>query len=457
MKYLLHLSILFLPFVAQAQDTLARRIILIGDAGELHQDGHNPVIDAVKSRFDLQDARNTVLYLGDNVYPYGMPDPTSSRYPLSKEILDYQVNLVRNTNTQAIFIPGNHDWEKSKPNGWQTIINEQLYVDSLNLPNVNFLPKDGCPGPIEVSLDKNITLVIMDTEWWLFPYAKPGPESSCDFKTKQDVLTELSDIVIRNRNKLVIFASHHPFRSYGIHGGYYTLKQHIFPLTDLNKGLYIPLPVIGSIYPLTRGVFGTPEDLPNPDYQELVNGVEAAFKSHGPTIFVAGHDHALQFIKDKENYYIGSGSGAKETRVKKGAKSLYASNENGYAALEISKNGNITVQYYTVDKSDGPSFASNLFNVQDIRSEQLANASPTAKELPSFVTLPADTQYIHKTGIHYWLLGKNYRDVWAAPVNFPVLDINKEKGGLKILQRGGGMQTLSLRLEDKSGTEWVLR
>lgn len=457
MKYLLHLSMLFLPFLAQAQDTLARRIILIGDAGELHQDGHNPVIDAVKSRFDLQDARNTVLYLGDNVYPYGMPDPTSSRYPLSKEILDYQVNLVRNTNTQAYFIPGNHDWEKSKPNGWETIINQQLYVDSLNLPNVNFLPKDGCPGPIEVALDKNITLVIMDTEWWLFPYAKPGPESSCDFKTKQDVLTELSDIVIRNRNKLVIFASHHPFRSYGIHGGYYTLKQHIFPLTDLKKGLYIPLPVVGSIYPLTRGVFGTPEDLPNPDYQELVSGVEAAFKSHGPAIFVAGHDHSLQFIKDKENYYIGSGSGAKETRVKKGPKSLYASNENGYAALEISKNGNITVQYYTVDKTDGPSFTSSLFNVQDIRSEQQANASPTAKELPPFITMPADTQYIHKTGIHYWLLGHNYRTVWAAPVNFPVLDINKEKGGLKILQRGGGMQTLSLRLEDKSGTEWVLR
>jgi hypothetical protein len=457
MKFLLPLSLLLLPFSSQAQDTLARRIILIGDAGELHQDHHNPVIDAVKNRFDLQDPRNTVLYLGDNVYPYGMPDPTDARYPLSKEILDYQVNLVRNTNTRAYFIPGNHDWKKSQPEGLQTVINEQLYIDSLNLPNVSFEPKDGCPGPIEVSLDKNVTLVIMDSEWWLFPYYKPGPESSCDFKTRQDVLTELSDIVIRNRNKLLIFAAHHPFRSYGVHGGYYTLKQHIFPLTDLKKGLYIPLPVIGSIYPITRGVFGTPEDLPNPDYQELVKGVEAAFKPHGPAIFVSGHEHSLQFIKDQLNYYIVSGSGAKETRVRKGAKSLFASNENGYAALEISKNGNITVQYYTVDKTDTPAYASALFNINDIRSEQEANASPTAKELPPFVTMPADTQYIHKTGIHDWLLGDNYRKTWATPINFPVMDIHKEKGGLKILKRGGGMQTLSLRLEDAEGREWVLR
>src|SRR3954470_24067496 len=92
------LPFLLLPALAQAQtDSLARRIILIGDAGELHKDGHNPVIDAVKKRFDLQDNRNTILFLGDNIYPLGMPDAGSSHYPEAKQILDYQVDLVRNT------------------------------------------------------------------------------------------------------------------------------------------------------------------------------------------------------------------------------------------------------------------------------------------------------------------------------------------------------------------------
>jgi hypothetical protein len=451
------LLLLSLPLFTQAQDTIARRIILIGDAGELHQDGHNPVVDAVRKQFNMQDTKNTVLFLGDNVYPLGMPAPTSPRYAQSQQIIDYQVNLVRDQAARAIFVPGNHDWEKSKPDGWQTILNEGHYVDSLNLPNVDFLPKEGCPGPVEVPLDNNVTLVIMDTEWWLFPYNKPGAESDCDCKTKEDVLTAVSDIVMRNRNKLLIFASHHPFRSYSVHGGYYTIKQHIFPFTDLKKNLYIPLPILGSIYPLTRGVFGTPEDLPNPQYQAMVHGIEAAFKPHGPTIFVSGHDHTLQLIEDKQNVYVISGSGAKENRVKKGSKSLFASNENGFAAIEVSMHGAINVKYYTVDKGETPIFAQSLFSLQDIHSQALANLGTPAKELPAKVTVPIDTQYEHKSNFHEWLLGANYRNVWATPVAFPVLDLQKEKGGLTILQRGGGMQTLSLRMEDANGKEWVLR
>lgn len=454
------LPLLFLPLLSQAQmtdDSLARRVILIGDAGELHKDGRNPVIDAVKQRINLQDSRNTVLFLGDNIYPLGMPDPGSSRYDEAREILDYQVNLVRNTNTQAIFIPGNHDWKRSKPDGWQTVINQQLYIDSLRLPNVNFLPKDGCPGPEEVHLDDNTTLIIMDTEWWLFPYQKPGPESSCDAKTQEEVLAELSDIVIRNRNKLLIFAAHHPFRSYSVHGGYYTIKQHLFPFTDLKKGLYIPLPLIGSIYPITRGVFGTPEDIPNPTYQSMIKGVETAVRPHGPAIFVSGHDHTLQLIKDQQNYYIVSGSGSKENRVRKGSKSLFASNENGYTVLEISKSGRVQVSYYTVDKTDAPAYAQHLFSIQDVHSATIANTSPPASQLPATVRMPADSQYTGKSRFYNWLMGTNYRDVWATPLDFPVIDLNKEKGGLKIIKRGGGMQTQSLRLEDKTGTEWVLR
>jgi len=454
------LPLLLLPLLTQAQmpdDSLARRVILIGDAGELHKDGHNAVVDAVKQRINLQDNRNTVLFLGDNVYPLGLPDEGSGRYDAARQILDYQVNLVRNTNTQAIFIPGNHDWKRSRPDGWQTVINQQLYIDSLRLPNVNFLPKDGCPGPEEVHLDDRTTLIVMDTEWWLFPYQKPGGESSCDTKTKEEVLAEVNDIVSRNRNKLIIFAAHHPFRSYSIHGGYYTIKQHIFPFTDLKKGLYIPLPLIGSIYPITRGVFGTPEDIPNPIYQSMIRGVEAAIKPHGPAVFVSGHDHTLQLIKDEQNFYVVSGAGAKETRVKKGSKSLYASNENGYAVLEISRSGRVEVQYFTVDKTDGPTFAQNLFSLQDVKISTIANTSPPASSLPPFITMPADPQYANKSGFHEWLMGTNYRNVWATPFKYEVLDLNKEQGGLKIIKRGGGMQTQSLRLEDKNGTEWVLR
>lgn len=442
--------------LAQAQtDSILRRLILIGDAGELHQDGRNPVIDAVRQRYNLQDARNMVLYLGDNVYPYGLPDESASSYEHAKQILDYQVNLVRNTATQAIFIPGNHDWHKSKPNGWQTIRNQQSYLDSLNLPNVRPIPQDGCPGPVEVPIDSNVTLIVMDTEWWLFPFEKPGLSSSCDCKTKDDVLAALSDIAVRNRNKLLLFAAHHPLRSYGPHGGYYTLKQHIFPLTDLRPGLYIPLPVLGSIYPLARGVFGNREDIPHPEYQQMIKGIEEALRPHGPAVFLSGHDHTLQLIQDGQNYYVVSGSGAKNNRVKKGKKSLFASSRNGFTALELLQDGTLRIQYYQTDNLQQPVFAKSLLNLKDLRRPVVQGT--VGGKLPATVTMPADAQYDKAGSFQRFLLGSNYRKVWATPLTFPVFDLHKEKGGLTILKRGGGKQTRSLRLEDKSGQEWVLR
>src|SRR5690606_12102008 len=53
--------------------------------------------------------------------------------------------------------------------------------------------------------------------------------------------------------------------------------------------------------------------------------------------------------------------------------------------------------------------------------------------------------------------GSNYRAEWTTPVRVKVFDIAKEQGGLKPTQRGGGMQSKSLRLEDAKGNEYVLR
>ncbi|OKS87921.1 BamA/TamA family outer membrane protein [Mucilaginibacter polytrichastri] len=56
-----------------------------------------------------------------------------------------------------------------------------------------------------------------------------------------------------------------------------------------------------------------------------------------------------------------------------------------------------------------------------------------------------------------FFFGENYRGLWAAPVKMKIFRLSQEKGGLKILQKGGGMQTKSLRLKDSTGQEWVIR
>ncbi len=73
------------------------------------------------------------------------------------------------------------------------------------------------------------------------------------------------------------------------------------------------------------------------------------------------------------------------------------------------------------------------------------------------VTVAIEPAYDKVNKVHRIFLGEGYRKLWATPVKMRVFHLAKEKGGLKILQRGGGMQTKSLRLEDASGQEWVIR
>jgi hypothetical protein len=58
---------------------------------------------------------------------------------------------------------------------------------------------------------------------------------------------------------------------------------------------------------------------------------------------------------------------------------------------------------------------------------------------------------------HRFFFGENYRKEWATPVKMPIIRLSALKGGLTPVREGGGVQTHSLRLRDKSGIEWVLR
>ena len=295
--------LLLLNLFAKAQeDTIIQRIVLIGDAGELNK-GVHPVVDAVRKNIKL-DKNTSVFFLGDNLYKAGLPNDQSANYVASRAILDSQLSVAEKTPAKVYMIPGNHDWENGGRGGYDAIIREQLYVDFLRIPNVKYFPEDGCPGPVEISLGNDVTVIVFDSQWWLHPYDKPEIESDCNSKTKEELVTQIQEIATRNSKKLVILACHHPFKSNGTHGNAYTLKQHIFPFTELRKNLYIPLPVLGSIYPLARGVFGSPQDLKHPVYANMVGQISEALKDIPNLVFISGHDHNLQHIIDSNHNYL---------------------------------------------------------------------------------------------------------------------------------------------------------
>ena len=464
MKKITGLFILLICFhlslIAQ-NDTILQRIVLVGDAGELTADKKHPVAEAIK-QFVKLDKKTTVLYLGDNLYDTGLPDDQSSFYRDAKAVLDSQLSVVENTLARVILIPGNHDWQNGGRDGYASVIREQVYVDVLNKPNVQFYPKDGCPGPVEVPLGPEVTLVIFDSQWWLHAYEKPGIESDCDCKTNEELLTQMEDIITRNSKKLVLIACHHPFKSNSVHGGYFTLKQHIFPFTEIKRNLYIPLPVLGSIYPIARSVFGTPQDLSHPNYTNMINQVTNAVKAHPHVVFVAGHDHGLQLIQDSSLNYIVSGGGCKIQRVSKGRGALFAESIRGYVVMEVSVNKNVTVNFYSVSDSVRSRFSTTLLNFTSL-PEPVGDSAKRIVDIPNAkfkdsVSISASDKYKPLSGFRKFILGQNYRNEWSTPVNMKVFRLTQERGGFTIISLGGGKQTKSLKLrENKTGKEWVLR
>ncbi|MFN2456817.1 MAG: BamA/TamA family outer membrane protein [Chitinophagaceae bacterium] len=459
------ISIFHFTSVVAQTDTLEQRIFLVGDAGEL-ENGKHPVIDWLAKNVDWNDEKNMVIFLGDNIYPYGMPDRGASDYKEAQRVLDYQINLVKGKKATAYFIMGNHDWLNGKIGGWERAMNQVNYINSLELTNVSAEPREGCPGPVEVGSHKSreshnekAVVVLMDSHWFLHVHDRPGATSHCEAKTADEFQTELKQIVAAHPDQLVILAMHHPIHTHGVHGGKtYTIKDHLFPLTNLNRALYIPLPILGSIYPFARGTFGNLQDEHHPLYKGMTNMIEQVLHKNVHTVVVSGHDHSLQLLQHDSMWQIVSGSAAKISRIsdkQHGKEVLLAEPVKGFGTLEIRKSGKVEAKFYNLYSANinTPFFSHTIATI--VPKTAIASIDSIGP-LGDSITWVANPR-LAGSGLKNFLMGKNYRKEWTDSVTVPVLDIGTEQGGLMPDKQGGGKQTKSLRFTDKNKKDWALR
>lgn len=451
---ILFLVIFILPeIVVSGQKQVSQRIILIGDAGEINNIQETLIPDAAKQHIT---GKTTVLFLGDNVYPRGLNPADSLEYKRGVNILKSQYKDFRTMGIPVYFLPGNHDWDKSGKNGYRNIVAMSDYFKTENDSGLKLVPQNGCPDPIDIPLGDDAVIIAYDSEWWLFPSKNNQDFSDCNCNEESEILEKLSDLLWKYRDRNIILASHHPFRTYGVHGGKYTWKDHLFPLTAANKKLMIPMPVIGSLYPLLRQTaFVNPEDIGHPAYKHLINSIENVVNDLPNIVFAAGHEHGMQLIKDK-NLHIVSGAGAKSTPIKKGRYSLYANNHQGYAVLDILADKSLEVRYYVLNKNGVFEEAYQYAQPFKPYSSELGKQYEQLKNMDS-IEVVANERYNETSRLYRTWFGENYRKEWSTPVKLPVLKLGSLNGGMVPLQRGGGMQTISLRLADASGKEWVLR
>ncbi|MGJ8732640.1 MAG: metallophosphoesterase [Cellulophaga sp.] len=423
---------------------------LIGDAGKSPINGMNPVLKSFKKRIDKADKNSSVLFLGDNIYPAGMPDPKDSTaaYLTAKSHLDAQLKTLENFKGKPLFIPGNHDWYTE---GLVGLEREQKYIqEALGSKDV-FLPEDGCPLET-IEVNDNLIIIAIDTEWYLTNWNKrPDINDKCDIKSREKFLIELESLISKNRQKTTVIAMHHPMFSYGSHGGQYSFKKHFYPKPGVG-----PLPILGTFLNILRKTAGpSSEDLQGKRYRELRNRVVTLAQYSNKVIFVSGHEHSLQYIVEENTPQIVSGAGAKsgETRLINGSK--FSTGEKGYATLEVYKDGSSRVRYFGLDDNNNEKF---LFTSEVLPEDKKLFTKKLPDSFPATTTASIYTQEeITKTGFHNFIWGDRYRKYYGTPVTVPTLSLDTIYGGLTPVRAGGGHQSKSLRLADKNGKEYVMR
>ena len=430
---------------AAQDDSVTFQLLLIGDAGE----ADNSMRQMLSRNLRESITPSAVVFLGDNIYPKGMPSPESKSRRASEQILLNQISLASGFGN-IYFIPGNHDWRNGHHEGWRILKNQQAFLDSLKNPIIHFFPRDGCPGPEEIRLSADLVLVIIDTQWFLHPWEKPqGEKSNCESKSQADVTIALDDILNRNQGKRVVVAGHHPVFTYGQHGGVFTWKDHMFPFTELNKNFFLPLPVVGSLMPLYRKVFGDVQDVAHPLNKSLRRGLQGIMEQYPGTIYAGGHEHALQYIENNNIHYIVSGSGSKSTPVKQKEHSRFASPAIGFSRILMKKDGSAEVEFYG---TDGKLFSREIPKIISTEKQKFIPRENDTLWVKTRASFQYDAGWFRQT-----LLGANYRAEWAKEIQLQAFDIGKENGGMKILHKGGGMETMALRLKDSLGREFNLR
>ncbi|HYE57684.1 MAG TPA: metallophosphoesterase family protein, partial [Rhodothermales bacterium] len=352
-------------------DTLARdsvrearkrvRVLLIGDAGAPRLDSPDPVLSLLRRHAISADSTPTVVvFLGDNVYPEGIPAAGHPGRELAEARLRAQLDAVKDLPVRTYFVPGNHDWAHSKPGGLTAVRRQEAIVEAALGERGGFIPSNGFPGPVAVELAEGIQMLAIDTEWWLTPFERAmGEDEEAGYTVREgnDFLLQLNDIVQEFDDDRVLVVGHHPLVSNGSHAGNVPPSRHFFPLLGKVDWGYIPLPILGSLSVLYTRTFGlSREDIGHPRYLSLRDGLEGIFRQHEGIIYAAGHDHSLQVhaldYGGVTVHQLISGSGPHASFTPGGGTALFTAERKGFLILNYYDDGSADIDALAVGKGE---------------------------------------------------------------------------------------------------------
>ena len=322
-------------------EQLLYSVFLIGDGGEVSRNPLEPTLQVLQNKLQKAGPQSAVVFLGDNIYPSGLPPAGADYRPQAEQILRTQMDILEGYPGQVLFLAGNHDWDISRKGGWAAVLRQESFVESyLNRGNT-FLPDSGRPGPVQQIIthppsNSQLQIVALDTQWWLHPYQKPGGthEAAAKRAFVEDLRAILADTTFSHR----LVVGHHPIYSKGPHGGNFPLKTHLLP------------PVGGSLYVMFRNTIGLTQDIAYNAYQQMARRLSDIFSHADPIVYASGHDHSLQYItfedERKNQHYIISGSASRTTFAGPVEPPQFSQSTKGFARLKYYRNS-LWVEYWS--------------------------------------------------------------------------------------------------------------
>lgn len=422
------------------------RIYLIGDAGYANEPHSQSLLKVIENKLKKEDENTTLLYLGDNVYPLGMPPDKDNKYRKeAEESLDSQMALAKSFKGKTYFIPGNHDWYF----GLKGLQEQDDYITDKLDDKKAFIPGKGC-GIDDIELNDSITLIAVDSQWFIEDWDRyPTMNDDCDIKTREAMLVELEDEINDNQNKLIVLAIHHPMMTNGTHGGEFSAKKQLFPLK-----YKVPIPILGSLVNLARKASGySTQDIQSRVYNDLKDRIKTLIQGRDNIIVVSGHDHNIQYINHDNIHQIISGAGSKVEAARAIYPNDFSYGGTGYVILDFYKDGKAKASYFALEGNGEKKLFERTIDLKpDVEIKDYPDTFPPTATASIYTPEMTD-----KGGTYNFLFGKHYRKYYSKQLTVPTVSIDTLYGGLKPVKAGGGHQSKSLRLADKDGKEYVMR
>ncbi|PTM11954.1 MAG: phosphoesterase [Bacteroidetes bacterium] len=415
---------------------ISHSFYLIGDAGNTVN--QSSALTLFEKELQKASENSTALFLGDNIYPNGLPKKGDEGRNNAEQQLNAQVKTVSEFKGKTVFIPGNHDWYS---NGIKGLERQEEFIEE-KLGKNTFLPENGCPIE-KVDVSDDIVLILIDSEWYMSNWDKqPTINDDCEIKTRESFFAEYESLIKKAQGKTTIVAMHHPMFTNGPHGGQYSLKSHL-----------LPIPVLGTVKNIIRKTGGlSTVDLQNKFYNEFRKRIITISQENDKTIFVSGHEHSMQYLVQDNLPQIVSGSGSKTTATRNVGKGQFSYGSSGFTRLDVFEDGSSYVRFYSAEDNN-IAFQTNVLSANEKKEFTTYPSSFPENKAASVYT----KEEIDKSGLYKSLWGERYRKYYGIDVNVPTVNLDTYLGGLTPIRKGGGHQSKSLRLKDKQGREYVMR